>query len=90
MSKDLKDLETVEEVVTRYQRMAEMKPDIFVKYTWDDLTEFSQGYDTNGVIPEYAPDLGVEKWKKVILLLEDSYKTACNRLVKGNFGNTWN
>ena len=87
MSKDLKDMETVEEVVTRYQRMAEMKPDIFVKYTWDDLTEFAQGYDTNGVIPEYAPDLGVEKWKKVILLLEDSYKTACDRLVKSN---TWN
>ena len=87
MSKDLKDLETVEEVVVKYQRMAKTKPDVFVRYTWDDLNEFAQGHDTNGVIPEYAPDLGAEKWKKVILLLEDSYKTACNRLVKGN---TWN
>ena len=87
MSKDLKDLETVEEVVVRYQRLAKSKPDVFVRYTWDDLNEFAEGHDSNGVIPEYAPDLGVEKWKKVILLLEDSYKTACDRLVKGN---TWN
>jgi len=87
MSKDLKDLETVEEVVVKYQRMAKAKPDVFVRYTWGDLNEFSQGHDTNGVIPEYAPDLGVEKWKKVIVLLEDSYKTACDRLIKGN---TWN
>jgi len=87
MSKDLKDMETVEEVVTRYQRMAKAKPDVFVRYTWGDLNEFSQGHDTNGVIPEYAPDLGAEKWKKVIVLLEDSYKTACDRLIKGN---TWN
>ena len=87
MSKDLKDLETVEEVVLRYQRMAKAKPDVFVRFTWDDLKEFAEGYNTNGAIPEYAPDLGVQKWKKVMLLLEDSYKTACDRLVKSN---TWN
>ena len=87
MSKDLKDLETVEEVVVKYQRMAKTKPDVFVRYTWDDLNEFAEGHDSNGVIPEYAPDLGAEKWKKVIVLLEDSYKTACDRLIKGNLWN---
>ncbi len=83
----LKDLETVEEVVERYRRMAKTKPDIFVRYTWDDINEFAEGYDSNGVIPEYAPDLGTKKWKQVVDQLKESYQSACEKLIKGN---TWN
>ena len=83
----LKDLKTVEEVVERYKKFAKMKPDRFVRFTWDDLNEFAEGYNSNGIIPDFAPDLGAKKWKQVVDQLEESYQSACEKLIKGN---TWN
>ena len=65
-----------EETIQHYKSFAENNPECFVDETWKDLQQFARGEDWNGVIPEYAPDIGEDAWCEVVEALMNTYHQA--------------
>ena len=72
-----------EDLITHYSDFSQRNPMMFVKNTYPDLQDLSEGYDPNGLLSGgTCPDLGQEAWKEVVQALEPYYEKAVSALHK--------